>query len=339
MITSDPVIAVRIQGDYAYAITNVQGMQVYDITEPSNLVELAQLEIFDYPSGLQVAGDYAYVIDFENGLFVIDISDPANPVETGFIETGLAQGVAIAGDYAYVAYGEDVSVVDISDPTAPVEVSTFGTSEAFNIDVAGDYAYVASWVNGLRIFNVSNPSAPEFTGSWETETATFYVTVVGNYAFLSDADGAMRLIDVSDPANPVLAGFYDTPGDLSEIAVVGNYAITANGNFVGAYDCSEVLATPEHNPEVVPQSVELHPCYPNPFNPSTTISFSLPNVQRVSLTIYNLAGQTVETLLEGRQSAGRHQVEFNGAGLSSGMYFYMLQTGEYTATRKMMLLK
>jgi hypothetical protein len=83
---------------------------------------------------------------------------------------------------------------------------------------------------------------------------------------------------------------------------------------------------------------------PNPFNPSTTISYHLPTAGEVSLVVYNVMGQEVKTLVDSYQAAGQHSVEWqgeNGFGqrVSSGMYFYRLQVGNVSITRKMMLLK
>ena len=83
----------------------------------------------------------------------------------------------------------------------------------------------------------------------------------------------------------------------------------------------------------------LSNAYPNPFNPSTTIDFSIPSDSRVVIKIYNLAGQEVATLKEEIIPAGRYSVVWNAKGMPSGMYFYKLSNGSYSETKKMMLLK
>ena len=88
-----------------------------------------------------------------------------------------------------------------------------------------------------------------------------------------------------------------------------------------------------------PQRFVLYQNYPNPFNPSTTIRYELPKESIVSLKIYNLLGQEVATLVNESKQPGRYQVQWNAQGLSSGVYFYRLQAGEYVETRKLMLLK
>ncbi len=99
------------------------------------------------------------------------------------------------------------------------------------------------------------------------------------------------------------------------------------------------------DPLIPPMQTSLLPNYPNPFNPSTTIAYQIKEDQgRISLCIYNVKGQLVKTLIDGVQSAGTHQVvwngtDVNGAPVSSGIYYYTLKSGEHTQTRKMMMVK
>ncbi len=79
--------------------------------------------------------------------------------------------------------------------------------------------------------------------------------------------------------------------------------------------------------------------YPNPFNPSTRISYAIPIPVYVKLTVYDMLGREVQTLIDGEHEAGYRSVEFNGSRLSSGMYFYKMQAGSYIEIKKMQLLK
>lgn len=88
-----------------------------------------------------------------------------------------------------------------------------------------------------------------------------------------------------------------------------------------------------------PSVFALHQNYPNPFNPSTTIGFSVPTASRVSLKVYNLLGEAVATLADGQYAPGTHTVQWNATGFSSGVYFYKLETGNFTQTRKLLLAK
>lgn len=90
---------------------------------------------------------------------------------------------------------------------------------------------------------------------------------------------------------------------------------------------------------IVPQKFMLHPNYPNPFNPITVIRYELPTNNRVSLSVYDLMGRRIATLVDERQQAGVHEVSWDASGVASGMYIYKLQSDELVQTRKMMLIK
>lgn len=106
------------------------------------------------------------------------------------------------------------------------------------------------------------------------------------------------------------------------------------------------LATGINRESEVPRSLQLDQNFPNPFNPTTLISYYLPagqaglsTVSNVTLKVYDILGRVVATLVNGRENPGEHTVTFDAAGLSSGVYFYRLQSGNYTEAMKMMLLK
>lgn len=88
-----------------------------------------------------------------------------------------------------------------------------------------------------------------------------------------------------------------------------------------------------------PRQFVLEQNYPNPFNPVTTIGFLLPNPGRVSLEVFDLLGRHVLTLSDRYFAQGRHQVRFDGSGLASGVYVYVLRQGDVNKVKKMLLLK
>jgi len=89
----------------------------------------------------------------------------------------------------------------------------------------------------------------------------------------------------------------------------------------------------------VPEVYTLEQNYPNPFNPSTTIVFELPRISQVTLTVYDLLGREVSVLVNEGMSAGHHEATFDASSLSSGVYFYRLQAGDFVSTKKMVVLK
>jgi hypothetical protein len=89
----------------------------------------------------------------------------------------------------------------------------------------------------------------------------------------------------------------------------------------------------------IPTIFKLHTNYPNPFNPTTTIDYEIPVTTNIDLSIYNLLGQKVQTLVYGRQNAGYHTIDWNASHLSSGTNFIKLQTDEFIQVKKSILLK
>lgn len=89
----------------------------------------------------------------------------------------------------------------------------------------------------------------------------------------------------------------------------------------------------------MPGSLSLSPAYPNPFNPSTTIDFSMAATSQARLVVSDLAGRTVATLVDGLVAGGEHSVVFDASGLASGVYVYTLTSGGHSESRKVVLLK
>jgi hypothetical protein len=99
------------------------------------------------------------------------------------------------------------------------------------------------------------------------------------------------------------------------------------------------LHRPKPRPTVLPQGFTLHTAHPNPFNPSTTLSYTLARPMQVELSVYNLLGQQVRTLAFGLQDAGEHSVPFTAGELASGVYVLELKAGGHSQTQKVLLLK
>jgi hypothetical protein len=89
----------------------------------------------------------------------------------------------------------------------------------------------------------------------------------------------------------------------------------------------------------IPARFYLLPNFPNPFNPSTTIAFELPEAAHVSLKVYTALGEEVATLMDADTEAGRHEIRWNASGAASGVYLYTIRAGRYIETRRMVLLK
>jgi len=101
----------------------------------------------------------------------------------------------------------------------------------------------------------------------------------------------------------------------------------------------KVSAIDENTNIGIVKEFSLSQNYPNPFNPTTMINYSVPEVSNVKLSVFDILGREVAVLVTGEKKAGNHKINFDASNLSSGIYFYKLQAGNFVATKKLMLLK
>lgn len=94
-----------------------------------------------------------------------------------------------------------------------------------------------------------------------------------------------------------------------------------------------------NNTEEIPTSYSLSQNYPNPFNPSTNISYGLPKAGLVKLVIFDVLGREIKTLVNGYKAAGMYEISFDASGISSGVYFYKVESGDFSSIKKMVLIK
>jgi len=113
-------------------------------------------------------------------------------------------------------------------------------------------------------------------------------------------------------------------------------AVCGNGTTLKVYKTS---VTSVFNQQISANNFSLKQNYPNPFNPNTTIKYELSKSNIVLLKIYDILGNELKTLVNGRQNAGSYSISFDGSGFTSGTYFYKLTAGDFTETKKMILNK
>jgi len=238
---------------------------------------------------------------------------------TGTADTGWVQKTislsAYAGQSVYIAFQEVVAdnyndggamfldLVELNAGNVPVELTSF----------------VANVVDG------------KVNLTWSTATET------NNSGFA--VERSVNGVEFTQ------VGFVKGNGTTTER---NSYSFVDNGLSAGKYTYRlkqvDFDGTYEYTKSVevsvgLPTEFSLSQNYPNPFNPSTTINFALPKTSNVKLTIYNALGKEVATLVNGTMEAGNHSTVWNASNNASGMYFFKLEAGNFTSTKKMMLIK
>ena len=212
-------------------VTTVTGTQISNVTRPYT------------HTGRTNGVPYYYVVTAVNSLGQGSASSEvsATPLLTltrvgSYGTSSYAQGLYVAGSYAYVAETvAGLQIIYISDPAAPVLAGSYDTTgAAFGVSVAGTYAYVADGFSGLQIIDISDPANPTISGTYNTPGYASAVYLAGSYAYVADGSSGLQIINISNPAAPTFVGSYDTLGDVwgkaYDVYVTGSYAYVADGN-------------------------------------------------------------------------------------------------------------
>lgn len=235
---------------------------------------------------------------------IIDTGDPeATMVGTGWIENNTAGywGTTKA-KVAQNGTGQNRASFRPSTLPAnvPLEVQAWWVNFSLN---SKDTPFIVRHKNGIDTVRMDQSKN---AGKW---------TTVGTFTFSGDTTDAVTITD----------------------AATTNFVVCADAIRFVSYD--PVTSVRGGGPEPRPAQFELSHNFPNPFNPETSIRFFLPSDGHVTLTVYDLLGRTIETLVDQKLSAGGHSVRWNGAHQTSGIYFYRLASGGAVRTNRMLLIK
>jgi choice-of-anchor B domain-containing protein len=367
----DPQITAQIDGvpgfdvktwdHYLYTCdgnTSGNDSRVIDIADPSHPV----VHPIGFPSAhtLQISSAGVMFAEFP-GLRIYDITNPTSPLQL-FQSGGEGHDSTPKGaNRLYDFHGRDGTVIwDVSDPGNP---DTLGVVDDPSIvfhhsgDVTADQRYLylcdelaSGGIPDITIWDIQDPGSPVRVGQLNDAATVHNIYVVDDLAYVAYYSAGLRVYDISDPDDPVIAGQYDTSKRTGEgfIGAIGAYVYLPSGNIL-VCDIENGLFVFTVTPSTLTShsaagSFHLQQNVPNPFNPSTRIPFELTRGGRVTLSIFDVAGRRVRALVDRDFPAGIHQADWDGrddAGqtAASGVYFYRMQSGSQSETRRMVLVK
>lgn len=278
--------------------------------------------------------------------YLMSSTDSSRTWATG---NGWGADTAIYGDNVYRRYALE---------TQAATTNNLGTGTPFVGSIATDVMYRLDYPNGPAIAwwdSLADDNEPADGYGPYTVRA-----VITDFSGIDTANMYYEINAVSMPRVKLTRGTADTfsavipavtvPAESTKTIAynlhawdhahnpynTGNYGSVSARHFV-----LRNLTGVEGNPTdpALPQTFVLQGAYPNPSRGQTTIKYQLPKASNVQLQVYNVAGQLVKTINEGQKPAGYHQIGWNDGKLSNGIYFYQLKAGEFSATRKMIILK
>lgn len=233
--------------------------------------------------------------------------------------TRTEDSITIYIDGIYDTSGSSINTTNISNSASLLIgygpcVNTFGTN------------YFTGFIDEVRIWNVARTNNQIQSKMFQTLGPEYYST----------ADSGLVAYYRFDQLENLGVGGDGLVDDIRDLTIYQNH-----GDLVGdaTLDTSDVPLGVEDRNSTIPSKFQLSQNFPNPFNPTTTINFSIPEAYFVSLKVFNCLGQEIVTLVSKELNAGNYKYDWNATNLPSGIYFYRIQVGSINETKKMILLK
>jgi len=224
--------SITVSGKILYVGSEVNGLQIFDISNPSSPVILKTIETTYYTYDMAVSNGYAYVAGSYPGLLVIDIEPIEDAHITNTVSILNARGVAVSGGYAYVADSPSgLQIIDIDPPETAHIVKTVDTpGYAMKVAVAGGYAYVADKDAGLQIIKIDPLDTASIVNSIDTPSDAYDVAISEGCACVAGFSGPIYLVDITQPETAYIIKTVHTTGNANGVASSGGYAYVADGD-------------------------------------------------------------------------------------------------------------
>ena len=334
----------RIDGDFLYSVGDGSGFSIIDVSDPLNPSVVYNYALEGFNNRLMVDEDYAYVLATEapfDRLIVFQITDPLSvTILFDEIFTDYCLDVGFKEEIFYLLADCYLKIFDFTNwiltPLDSIQHCICTT----DIEIEGDIMMLGSFHN-IYIYDISDPVNPEFESDVDLYDGAWGMFLLNSHIYFGRGiEAGFNVLDAADINNVTTAGYYNIPSGWSGgICAQDVYCYYSNNFSIQIFDCSEALSVEKVEEKSQPMTFALYPPYPNPFNPSTSISFDLPSSGYVNLTVYDITGREVQSLVDGHLSLGKHQVTLDGSNWTSGIYFVRLTAGPNTQTLKILLLK
>ncbi len=299
----DTAMTVTAKGSYGYGMKNAQGAFGW---------------LYSYPPTKDISGTSVQISGLDNGTYALAWYD------------------TWAGDYL------ETDTLVSADNFMMDDVAKLDSA---NTDVAFKIRKVANGTKGTKL-NIFSKQSDLISKTGAVYDIVVYVSddqgrLVTNQSptvtLELDGPGSLSVTSVKTEGGVAVVQ-YTPPPDLTSDSPID---IAARAEGLASAQFSKVVTDigPDNPSSSLPDRFELGDNYPNPFNPTTNISYSVSRPVHVRLQVYNILGQLVATLVNRKQNAGKYQVSFDASRFSSGVYIYRLQAGDFIQTKKMTLLK
>lgn len=358
---------MKVYKNYLYIVSEADssGIQIVDLTRLPNTVDLVNTYSFDgfrRAHTISQNGRYLFVNGGnyrEGGIVVLDVgTDPESPVKLGEWEADYVHDCRVVNDtiWACNPLTGKVSVIDAVDKNNPFTITSWANGQypvPHNCALADDHKYLYvcdenfNFPGKVKIWNISDKDDIVFAGEWKVNGSTesvHNIEIFGNYAFLSYYGEGAIVLDITDPVNPVeIAGLKTTA--CWQVYYFSSGKIIASDIYDGLYVLKTLDAISVNNNRTPAEGFSLSQNHPNPFNPVTKFKFNIPQnetthrVVTTRLKIFDALGCEVAILVNQQLQPGTYEADWDASAFPSGVYYYRLESGSYTETRKMVLLK
>jgi len=345
IISSHWIYQSIIKDSLAYIANGYSGLTIYDISNPISLLKIGEINNdIGSPNATAIIENNGFIYLGADRIHIIDIDNPTNPIEIGRFDEQLGRiyKLAIANNYLFVASQYGFLIIDINDNTNPLKIfhiqNSYDYPEFRSVTISDNYVFLLTISGNLRVFDIediNNPTEVDINGNF----GGLDIIIRGSYAFLSGFD--ISIINISN-----LSEIFEVVNiNIDEIYAAWSISLQNDFLFLSGqtaglyiYDISSLTTINLVNNHTS-EHYRLYQNYPNPFNPKTKIKYTIPQNGYTKLSILNLLGEEVKSIVDKYHYSGNYEIEFNTEKLSSGVYFYRLLHGSYSEIKKMVVLK